>query len=209
MRFWRTKPVPKGESVGIGVACYFNNDLRRVHALFCLIESFRAQTWTNWKLLLVHDGPILVDKSLLLSRIQGDPKIELIETKERKNDHGHSHRPMAIEKLSSHPWLMLTNDDNYYMPVFLEWLLATGNSAKVSVVYCDMIHSHKQWKAMPTNFRYRHLDLGGFIVRSSLAKQVPFTSVNFNADGDWIDRLAAKATKRSIRKVNATLFCHN
>jgi len=209
MRFWKPKTVEGAPRVGIGVASFLNGDTRRQAALRSLVASFQAQTWDNWKMLIYHDGPL--DRNIRLEWDQQvkDNRVDLIETAERKQKFGHPHRQKAVDTLcATCQWVMLTNDDNWYAPVFLEWLLAAGTKKGAKFVYCDMVHSHKLWKYLPTQPRYRHLDLGGFLVHSSLAKKHPFDKTAFNADGDWINRLAVAAGSR-IEKVPHVLFVHN
>ena len=201
--------------MGIGVATWLasEND-RRAAALKCLVESFRAQTWQNWRMLIVHDGPHSHDHGMrkYVEELTADSRVRLMETPERKRQFGHPYRQQALNDVCSNcHWVMLTNDDNYYAPVFLEWLLFVGTTAPkpgCDLVYCDMVHSHKYWKPMITQPRYKHIDLGGFIVKSSVAKQVPFDKYEFNGDGDWINRLVAKCQGK-VQKVSANLFIHN
>lgn len=212
MRYWKQKHVKGEPTVGIGVAAYINGDKRRQAALKSLVASFQAQTYARWKLMIYHDGPL--ERGLEIGKIidLSDHRINWVETAERRQKFGHPWRQKAIDALcSTCHWLLLTNDDNWYAPVFLEWLLAVAtNKPKPGCVfaYCDCVHSHKLWKNMITQPRYKHLDLGGFLVHSGIAKRVPFDKFEFNGDGDWINRLVKEAGQRVV-KVSATLYVHN
>jgi hypothetical protein len=214
VRYWKGKKVVGEPRVGVGVASYLGADPRRWASLKCLVASFEAQTYKNWRMLVVHDGPAPHDNEALRNADRlGDwePRVTFHETAERKQKFGHPHRQFAVDRLAKDcDWLLLTNDDNYYCPVFLEWLLAQATTARGGclLAYCDMIHSHKLWQPFHTKPKYKHLDLGGFIVHSSLAGAVPFDKHSFAGDGDWINRLAARAGKK-VQKVAATLFVHN
>lgn len=216
MRYWKTRDIQENQRVGIGVATYVESEhSHRAALLRTLVACFRAQTWQNWKMVIMHDGPFLHNHGMLkffTEEISSDPRVTVVETKERKKQFGHPWRQSALDALcGTCQWVMLTNDDNYYAPVFLEWMLFTGVSTPkpgCDMVHCDMIHSHKHWRHMSTVPKYRQMDLGGFMVRSSVAKAVPFDRNEFNADGDWINRLAAKCKGR-IQKVPAVLFVHN
>lgn len=212
MRYWKTKHIAKPYKVGIGVAAYLNEDERHRHALRCLVASFQAQTWQNWKMLIVHDGPVVgAENDAVLNAFEvTDKRVVVVRTPERLQQFGHPHRQLAIDSLTKEcDWITLTNQDNYYVPVFVEWLLFAGTATPgCGLVHCDMVHSHKNWKPLVTEPRYKHLDLGGFMVKSSVAAQVPFDNFAFNGDGDWINRLVSKV-RNHVQHVPATLFVHN
>lgn len=212
MRYWKAKRVAGEPRVGVGVASYLNGDTRRQAAIRSLVASFQAQTYLHWRMMIYHDGPL--DRNIRLEWDQQihDNRVVIVEAPERRMKFGHPWRQKAIDNLTaSNQWLLLTNDDNWYAPVFLEWLLSAATTAPkpgCQFVYCDMVHSHKMWKPMTTLPKYKHLDLGGFLVSSQIAKRIPFDKTGFNADGDWIDRLSKEAGSRII-KVPATLYVHN
>lgn len=205
MRFWHKRRFKETPLLSVIVAAFTRDDPRLQAALLCLVHSFRAQTYTNWEMLVIHDGPGS-GMGGAFKRLE-EPRVTLLETEERKHNFGHPHRQLGIDQAKG-TWLMLTNGDNYYVPTFIEALLYEASARKADFAYCDMVHSHKQWKPMSCQPRYRYLDLGGLIVKTALARQVPFNRTNFAADGDWINRLADKARGR-IAKVAATLFVHN
>jgi hypothetical protein len=215
VRYWKSKHVPeKDHKFGVAVACYVApDDRRRVWALMCLLHSLRAQTYQNWHVVIMHDGPV-VHPDLLPSveTLDADKKVVLVQTPERKLKFGHPWRQRSIDLLAEAgcQWVCLTNDDNYYAPVFMEWSVAAAlvTPKPHLLVHCDMVHSHKLWKHMTTRAKYRHVDLGGVVAHVSLAKRVAFNKFEFNGDGDWINRMAAIAGKR-VAKVPATLFVHN
>ncbi len=205
MRFWKPRAFKVRPLLSVVVAAFTRDDPRLQAALLCLVHSFRAQTYAQWEMLVIHDGPGS-GMGGHFKRLD-DPRVTLRETEERKHNFGHPHRQGGIDAARG-DWLMLTNGDNYYAPTFVEALLHEAVTKKSDLAYCDMVHSHKQWKPMSCQPRYRFLDLGGLVVKTALARQVPFNRTNFAADGDWINRLAAKA-RGKIAKVTATLFVHN
>jgi hypothetical protein len=212
LRYWKDKGVPrKGHKVGLAAACYLNDDARLLPALLAFANAIRAQTWEGWELLLVHDGRVerKDDRREIEQLLHFDSRIRFEEMSERKKAFGHPHRRWALEELVARgcDWVGLTNGDNWYAPPYFEWCLAEARAKDADFVHVDMVHSHKHWKFFPTEPRYKKLDLGALLVKADLARQVPFDKIHFAADGDWIDRLAAKA--RRIAKVPAALFTHN
>jgi hypothetical protein len=218
MRFWKPKHFDRRPKVGVGVATYQDSksDARRWHTLLSLLHALRAQTYPDWVCAVVQDGPwpesppggrrLCGD----LADAVPDSRVRFYDTPDRLRAHGHPWRQSTVELLAAEgcEWLTLTNDDNWYAPVYLEWLTFTAvNTPDCDFVYCDLVHSHQLWKPVATQPRYRHLDLGAFLVRTELARKVPFDKFEFNGDGDWIDRLVARA--RAVNKVPATLMVHN
>lgn len=213
MRYWKPKPI-KDTRVGIAVAACFIEGSGSLTALKHLVAAFELQTFNNWHMHVMHDGPLTDVQRDELGFLQLRTKGKLTwDQRPRLQKHGHPHRQAALDYLTLHhacEWLLCTNADNYYAPVFLEALLDAGQRGDADAVYCDMIHSHKMWQPLRTAFKYQHLDLGGFIVRDRLARKVPFDNFAFNGDGDWINRLAAAASSpKRIVKVPAFFFVHN
>lgn len=215
MRYWKSK-LKNGPTIGIVVASYLNDDERRSRALTCMLSSLVAQTYDNWRVKVVHDGPCNTFP-FPKNEITCDPRIQLINTPERKKQHGHPHRreqalaPFTYNDKSAATcmpdYFVFTNDDNYYMPVFLEWMLAEATSAASDFVYCDMIHSHRMWQHFVTMPKKSRIDLGSFMVHRSLVEKIPWTDFSFSGDGTYIEALVAAA--KCVRKLNATLFVHN
>lgn len=203
MRFWKPKQIDDQPLVRLVVASYLNEErVSRRAALHCLLHSLRAQTYANWNLTVVHDGPC--DWQLVLP--EPDARIEFLTTPRKIGHFGHKYRRRyALEGPGD--VIGFTNDDNYYAPTYLEWMLHTMQKERAEFVYCDMVHSHQMWKPFKTEPKYRKLDLGGFLVKRRLVENVPWTDFSFKGDGTYINALVAKA--RRTAKVNATLFVHN
>lgn len=203
MRFWKPRPLPRKVTVAMIVASYLNGDKRRHASLHCLLTSLLAQTHQDWTATVVHDGPTAM---LPLPREIYDARVQFVRTSRRLEQFGHPHRH-AYAMQADAEVIGFTNDDNYYMPTYFEWLLADMVRQKADFVYCDMVHSHKMWRPMTTRPMYKHLDVGGFLVTKKLVAATPWVDFSFKGDGTYIDALVAKA--RKVVKVPATLFVHN
>lgn len=213
MRFWTPKKVHGNPLVGIAVAAFLETR-RDEYCLNGLVASFQAQTYENWRLLVVHDGPLPAGptQGRLAVLTGADARVELVLARERKKQFGHPHRQAAVDTLlkSGCAWVGMTNQDNWYAPTYLEWMLSVGTHPKrpKDFVYCDCLHSHKLWRQMITEPRRGKLDLGGWLARAELIKQVQFTDYSFDGDGKYIDKLRTRA-RGKIEKVPGTLFVHN
>lgn len=211
MRFWKPKRIPGTPTVGLGVAAHFADE-RQLYACWGLACALKAQTWPHWRAHIIHDGPTASLPSVpgLLAFLAADRRFTYESTFERKKQFGHPHRQRALDILTAQcDWVGLTNQDNYYCPSYMEMMLGEAYAAKkpVDFCYCDMVHSHRLWRPLSTRPAKSHLDLGAWLARSELVRQVPFDRTGFAADGEYIDRLVKRA--KGITKVNATLFTHN
>lgn len=211
MRFWKPRSVQGLPTVGMAIASHLAT-LQQERGLECLVSSLAAQTYGNWKALVVHDGPVSPMRQPTLKNLTAEEpvRVEVWETAERKQQFGHPHRQAAVERLIKMgcEWIGLTNQDNYYVPVYFEWMLSAAQAKKVPLVYCDMVHSHQQWKPMTTRPKRGQIDLGGFLAHKSLVERVRFDKFTFAGDGDYFERLL-QAAKNRVEKVAATLFIHN
>lgn len=213
MRYWKPRKVDGTPLVGVAVAAYLPDaGCRQAAALACLVAAFQAQTYPHWRLDVVHDGPYAHDHATIkfFDRWDGDPRVRVVETPERKQQFGHPHRQASAERLlgGGCEWVLHTNQDNYYAPVFLEWLLADAQKAKAPFVYCDFVRSHTRWRVHGSRPKAGQLDLGGFLAHKAIVSKIKFDKFTFGGDGDYIDRLV-QAAKGKTAKVAAALFTHN
>lgn len=196
---WKTLEVPGQPKVSLAIAAYQSPD-----TLAGLIYSLRCQTYTNWEAVIVHDGPGPKVRETV-ERID-DPRVRLIETEDRRGHYGHPWRRFGLEQCTG-DYVGLSNDDNYYAPVFFEWMLHQMVRDRADFAYCNMVHSHQQWAYFPTRPKRGCCDLGAWIATRELALAVPWPSNDFNADGDYIEALTGQAHR--ITRVEGCLFVHN
>jgi hypothetical protein len=174
------------------VAASYQN-YRSVHVL---IHSLLCQTLQNWLLLLVHDGPDPRMRAEVARYVESNPRIDMLETPARHNDFGHSPRAYGLERASSE-FVMFTNDDNYYVPKFTEYMFQRIRRENLDLVLCNMIHSHRNpgrirrddyhvFDSVPKKWR---VDIGNFIIRRSMALEVGFDSRAYDADGVFIEKV--------------------
>ncbi len=193
-----------GGKVRFVVASYLN-DPKKVPGIFCLLYSILAQTYQNFEVIIHHDGPL--DDPTLKEQIEKlSSKIKLLDNLERKQAWGHYHRhPTAL--IEPHAdWVVFTNDDNYYVPVFLERALNTARISQSGMVYFDTVHSHYNYDTLNVTPAISRIDIGSFIVRMDLVKDTPWTSYEGIADGIYAEKLA-KST--NAIKTPGVLFVHN
>lgn len=184
-----------------------------------LIHSFLTQTLQNFKLLIIHDGADERMEAVLAPYKRDYP--ELIDyqfTAQRYNDYGHSLRDIGIRQVDTE-YVLITNDDNYYCPRFLEYMFGPvhAQTPRPDIVMCDMVHSHNQpggrpqppYRFFETYPQNASVDIGCFIARSALAKQAGFRDKGFDGDATYFEDLVRVAGKPRIVKVDHVLFVHN
>lgn len=207
-----------GSETELTVVCV---SYKRYRNIPVLINCFLAQTLQNFKLIILHDGyDGEMDGVLAPYKAAHPGVVDYRFTDQRYNDYGHSLRDMGILEADT-DYLLLTNDDNYYCPVFLEYMFAPvhgGTGKEPDIVYCDMVHSHDNpgvRQQPPYHFfetrpeRY-FIDIGCFIARTELAKQVGFSDKTHDGDATYFeDLLRVAGPNPSIVKVPHVLFVHN
>ncbi len=190
---------------------------KRYENIPILIHSFLAQTLQSYKLLIIHDGyDAKMDGILSRYKAEYPDKVDYLFTEQRYNDWGHSLRDMGIG-LADTEYILITNDDNYYAPKFLELMLPDMKAKQADIAMCNMVHSHNnpglrpQPSYMPFETRPERgsLDMGCFIARTALAQQVGFRDKGHDGDATYFEDLVKAAGNARLLKVERTLFVHN
>jgi hypothetical protein len=176
-----------------------------------LIDCFMTQTSDRWMLHIVHDGKAPKSIKDIVSSYD-DSRISFKETSSRREKWGHPNRRDALNEIlcRSDDYILITNDDNYYVPTFVEKMLSSVDVV-TGMVVCDMLHSYLGYAPMQSHIRENAIDMGSFIVRADIAKKVGFAHDHFSADGRY-----AVDCFTYIKKNNYTakfhrnpLFVHN
>lgn len=206
MRYWKPRKITGAPRVSLVVASWLGEP-RRLDTLFSLLYSLRAQTYPHWNAVVVHDGPAPDEARTEFSRVlcHDLERITLAETATRLGRFGHPHR---------HDWACrqpgryvgFCNDDGWYAPTYLEWLVAELQSSGAGLVHCDLVHSHKLWREFPTAPIAGRIDVGCFLAEKSLVASTPWTDHSFRGDGLYVEALARKAKTARVR---AALYVHN
>ena len=175
----------------------------------CIIYSFLCQKLSNWEMIIGHDGP---DKNFdeIANDFSQYKNIRWFSTDERKNVWGYNVRNQAIDMVNTE-WVVNTNDDNYYMPIFTLELENSKNG--VDIVYYDCIHSHEipfssncsSYGMLTPKLKQDYIDLGQFAIKTNLLEKVRFNENNPAADGELITKL----NNRKNKYINKCLFVHN
>jgi hypothetical protein len=184
----------------------------RTIPLRMLIDCFLVQNNPNWKLYIVCDGPASEGVKKIIEGYKTEPRITFIQTPHRLQKWGHPNRKMMLERLSGmkDDYVLITNDDNYYMLVFVDHFL--GSCGKdTGMVYCNTIHNGMDYGILYTRIKVNSIDMGSFIVRLDVAKVVGFNHMVLQADGIYAEECAryCQDHRLAIKYIDKPLFVHN
>lgn len=191
----------------------------RPNQLMMTIHSIYSQSVDNWRITVVVDAPYKgLDK--VIKYFDGDDRIRFDTTLKNgpHNDWGHTPRIRGME-IAEEEWLIMTGDDNYYFPCFLE-AFSSAVDDNTLFIFCDMYHNYSGYDygsselrkiPIPGGFRYEGLDIGAFATRTKLAKQIPFYRHLHWADGKFAADYWEKHCKvhGSIKKIPKGFYVHN
>lgn len=173
--------------------------------LRAMLASLVAQTNPDWGAHVVIDNHEDEDNVKLVESF-ADPRIRWTKMDKRYNDWGHTPREYGKQK-SEAKYIIMTGDDNYYTPNFLQEISVLCN-VEVGMVYWDMVHSHYNYayfKCVPAGGQ---IDMGAFATRRDLAQQI-YLGTDFAADGWFVEQFKQKFPTENIAKINKVLFVHN
>ena len=175
------------------------------------IRSFLIQSSPNWVLHIVYDGKAPQRILDIISLVE-DKRIHFYESEERYQNYGHPNRKTMLQTIETNPgdFILMTNDDNYYVPVFVEYML-NAVRARIGIIYCNTVHSHMGYDIHYSELREQGIDMGAFMVREDIAKQTGFNHIHFSADGAYAGECLQTCIRYRLKtvKVNKALFIHN
>lgn len=180
----------------------------RIYPLHAMLSSLMAQTDEDWSANIVVDGPEHDTIEEVVARYN-TPRIYCTYTDKRYNDWGHTPREQG-KQASTADYIIMTGDDNYYMPVFVEELRKAANETHADFIYWDMIHSYEPYNygLLTCQPKYGHIDMGAYATKNALAKAIKLTS-NHSADGEFVETIMVHHRAAALHKINKVLFVHN
>lgn len=179
------------------------------HHVATMLGCLCAQTNPNWKAHVITET--IYDGYYRIKNFYSDhPQIKFTELNGPFNDWGHSQRLYGMMQ-ASEEWVVMTGDDNYYCPIFVDQLLSVVNS-DTNFVYTDMLHNHHNYlEYFVSEPEVNRIDIGNFATRSSLAKVVPFNKSLHNGDGFYVVEYIRRYCNLpgSVKKISKALYVHN
>ena len=186
--------------------------LNRPIELRHMIDGMLLQTSREWILHIVYDGPP-PESIIKVMSLYDDERITFTSTPQINGKYGHPNRRMMLQKVKadSDDYILITNEDNYHMPVFVEYFLNQTKVGGVGFVYCDTIHSYMHYDILKTKPIENLIDMGSFIVRADIAKMVGFNHDHLSADGRYAMQCKRMCRRRLLKVlyIPKAIFVHN
>lgn len=168
--------------------------------LMGFLISLRKQRYDNWQAVLFTDGPRPDVRQLV--EAMPDANIVLMETGERKGRWGHPYRQQALE-LCEGQWIGTNNDDNYLTPGYIEQMELVGRRSGAQLVLCCGVHRYSAWGITKPG-----QDLGCWLAKKELIRQVKWEDTDFLADQTYLDKLIDAAGGK-VAEIPRTLVVKN
>jgi hypothetical protein len=206
MQLFENTKTRNVDKVRICISAYLNDDERRVTSLYVCVYSLLAQTHQNLEIFIHHDGPLNDPEIANKFRSLSD-KITFIDNLPHLKHWGFYHRhPTAM--IEPHAdWILYTNDDNYYVPKFLEIMLATAKTHDAGVVICDTLHDGLHYNVLNVYPASGLIDMGSFMTRMDVIKKNPWNVLDrYDSDGLYAQQVSQ--TTKCV-KAPGVLFVHN
>ena len=179
----------------------------RPQQLKLILQSLMVQTNPNWKAHVVIDG-LTNDYREVKDMYQNETRVRFSHVDGPNNDWGHTARNYGLDH-STEEWIVMTGDDNYYVPTFVQNFLSEATD-KVDFIFCDMVHDMKTdgYQPIPGHLQLGYIDIGSFMCRRSIIGDLRLKTESYQADYDFVRYITKHKTKR-INKINKILYVHN
>lgn len=128
--------------------------------------------------------------------------------------YGHPGRAKGVKE-STGDFVLITNDDNYYAPTFVERFhsLVLTSSPDTAIFNFANAHNYFNHISFATIYHYGYIDMGSGIVAGDLSRSVgfPFRASAgdweyFSTARDWLDNPLLEMTQGLQTSI---LFAHN
>jgi glycosyltransferase involved in cell wall biosynthesis len=181
----------------------------RTDHLMCIISSIRAQRSKKWKIHVVADCPPEGTLDKIIEYYKDDSRIKFTILPQRYNDWGHTPRNYGLEH-ATEDWVVMTGEDNYYAPVFVDNMLDAA-SPNSHFVFCNMVHNWTDHQYVPIDCqpKWGKIDVGNFMARREYAQQMRLDVTNMQADGVFVEEYIRKFPLKDVIKINKLLYVHN
>lgn len=173
-----------------------------------MINSFLSQKVQNYKMVIGHDGPDEKMENIVKKYSDQYNFIKYFHSEKRMNQWGHNLRNEALKYVDT-PWIVNTNDDNYYVPIFTRAIQNhIKNNPGVQCLMYNAVHSYFNYAIFKPRFKNALIDMGQFVIQTKMVKNIKFDPTRSAADGRLVNQIKQKYNPKIIH-INKTLFIHN
>jgi glycosyltransferase involved in cell wall biosynthesis len=181
----------------------------RPDKLMVILMSLKVQTVNQWRVHVVADA-IYDGYQEVKDYFKNDDRFKFSELNGPHKDWGHTARNYGLEHLEEE-WVVMSGDDNYYVPVFVETFLESIKFRKdVNFVHCNLVHNwvNNDYIPLVSAPRVNRIDIGNFMSKSEFSKQLRLDVTKANADGLFVEEYLEKF-KGNIIHIEKFLYVHN
>jgi len=188
----------------------------RPKALRTCLSSLVQQTWDAWEALVVDNSDSEPDRLDNIDLCSMDRRIHHCRMGDDAQIEGAMHKYSLYKATeigvanTSGEWLCFPSDDSYYVPWFVERMMAAAQGKHWDLVYCDLIAGgaggHWVLEASPKRCC---IDKTSFLLRREWFHGFPDATGESYADADG--RMIEELVERGIRhgRVSQVLAVHN
>lgn len=191
---------------------------QRIDHLRTILCSLLAQTNPNWIAHVVGDCPPDNINSDIITFIRhlNDDRIRYRRLDKRYNDWGHTPRNYGLDNLlcEHSDLVVMTGEDNYYMPTFVENFLNEAKEPLANFFFCSFIHNQanmgKFYYPIKAQLEKGKIDIGCYAFRKFLSEGVRLDTKMMEADWQFIVDLVDKhGDIVNAVYLDETLYVHN
>ena len=185
----------------------------RTEHLFTIVCSILAQSNQNWKIHIVGDNipQNNLDRLNSFLNVINDDRIRFTNLPERTNDWGHTPRNYGLEH-ATEEWIVMTGEDNYYAPVFVEYFLKEGEVDETIFMYSNMVHNWTDHQYYPVSceLEYGKIDIGCYAFRKKYATNMKLDTTISHSDWTFAEKyMKINAPFGIAVKIDKILYVHN
>jgi glycosyltransferase involved in cell wall biosynthesis len=195
------------KKIRILISSYLNEHHKnRINSLYCIVYSLLYQTYKNFEIVIHHDGPM--DDPTIPEKFEKiDNRIKFLVMPEKKGSWGFYDRWNIAVDTNNADWILFTNDDNYYTPKFLEYMLNGAMSNNADIVFCNLIHNATDWNVVDTKTELYYIDLGAYMTKIDFIRKTTWDDFSWIADYKYLEKLIKNGAVTT--KIDKILFVHN
>lgn len=186
----------------------------RPNNLMVILASLVAQTNSNWTAHVIIDG-ITDDYRKVKDLYQDEERIRFSHITGPNKDWGHKARNYGLDN-AKEEWIVMTGDDNYYVPLFVHEFLSYDKINECKFMYCNLVHNafRPGYKAISSTLQKGQIDIGNFMCRRELIGDIKINTKSYEGDWEFVDEFMKNNIKTfephtSIIKIDKFLYVHN
>ena len=186
----------------------------RTNHLIALLGSLMAQTNPNWVAHVIADGPQpeIITKLNDIIRFFNDQRIKLTVLDKNYGDWGHTPRNIGLD-MAEEEWIVMTGEDNYYVPTFVEEFLLAAQNPTTQFIYSDMLHNltNNTYLPIKTKIQMGWIDIGCAAYMRKHIKDLRLDPTYPESDHTFISKYVIGLTEHfmPITKIDKVLYVHN